>query len=266
MKISIVTISYNQARFLRQTIESVLSQEGVDVEYIVVDGGSTDGSGDILREYSDRFANLIVRPDGGPAHGLNLGFHSATGDIFGYLNSDDLLLPGTLRHVVELFEQQQEVDVLYGDGILIDAGGRRRGTLLSSPWDVYKVALSAYHVVQPSTFMRRESFRRAGGFNEQNPSCWDRELLVDLALSGARFQHVAAPWAAFRLHGESITGSRRHADINKIQHQRIVVKAFGRPPVPADTVRRLLFRCQRRLLQPAVLLTDWQRLVQRPLP
>jgi glycosyltransferase involved in cell wall biosynthesis len=260
MKFSIVTISYNQACFLRDTIESVLSQEGVDLEYIVVDAGSTDGSQKILEEYADRIHHLIIESDDGPTHGLNRGFAAATGDIFGYLNSDDLYLPGTLRSAAAQFEAAPSADVIYGDGLLIDQRGRRRSVLPSSAWDTRKIALSAFHIVQPATFIRRRAFDRIDGFNQENPSCWDRELLVDLALAGASFAHVRQPWAAFRTHPASITGSRRLVQINEQQHGRILAKALGRPPAQADILYRFIYRCERRLRDPRVLLHDWRRL------
>jgi len=95
MKFSIVTISYNQAQFLEKAILSVLNQEGVGLEYIVVDPGSTDGSREIIERYRDRFGHVVFEKDHGPADGLNKGFQYATGDVYGYLNSDDVLLPGT---------------------------------------------------------------------------------------------------------------------------------------------------------------------------
>jgi glycosyltransferase involved in cell wall biosynthesis len=264
MKFSIVTISFNQAAYLRETMESVLAQEGIELEYIVVDAGSTDGSERILSEYADRIDHLIVGSDDGPAHGLNRGFAAATGDVLGYLNSDDVYLPGALQQAAALLSAAPEVDVVYGDGLLIDQHGRRRSVLHSSPWNTRKVALSAFHVVQPATFVRRRSFDRVGGFNQQNPSCWDRELLVDLALSGARFHHARQLWAAFRLHPASITGSRKHLRINQQQHRRIISKALGRPPVYGDMLRRFVFRCERRLREPRVLLHDWSRLAGGP--
>ena len=124
MKFSIVTISYNQARFLEQAIRSVIEQDYPDVEYIVVDPGSTDGSREIIERYRDRIDKIIFEPDNGPADGLNKGFARATGDIFGFLNSDDYLLPGALATVASEFATAPWKDVLSGHAVIVDADGR----------------------------------------------------------------------------------------------------------------------------------------------
>lgn len=102
MKFSIVTISFNQREFLERTINSVIGQDGVEIEYIIVDPGSTDGSRDIIERYRPYFAHVILEKDAGPADGLNKGFAVATGEIYGYLNSDDMFEPGALATVAAL--------------------------------------------------------------------------------------------------------------------------------------------------------------------
>src|SRR3974390_2320485 len=104
MKISIVTLSFNQRDYLQQALDSVLSQDYSNLEYIVVDPGSIDGSRELIRSYGARIAHTIFEPDRGAADGLNRGFASATGDVFGFLNADDILLPGSLKRVASFFE------------------------------------------------------------------------------------------------------------------------------------------------------------------
>jgi glycosyltransferase involved in cell wall biosynthesis len=123
MKFSIVTISFNQARFLEQSIRSILDQDYPHVEYIVVDPGSTDGSRQIIERYRDRIAKIIFEPDNGPADGLNKGFAKATGDIYGFLNSDDYFLPGALTTVASVFTASPDIDVLSGHALVVDARG-----------------------------------------------------------------------------------------------------------------------------------------------
>ena len=108
-RVSIVTISFNQAEFLERTIESVLAQDYPEIEYIVVDPGSTDGSREIIDRYRSRISKVILRPDRGAADGLNHGFAEATGEIFGFLNSDDLLLPGAASKAAGFFDKHQDV-------------------------------------------------------------------------------------------------------------------------------------------------------------
>lgn len=127
MKISIVTISFNQTCFLEEAICSVLEQGYPNVEYIVVDPGSTDGSREIIERYSDRIDKVIFEPDEGPADGLNKGFAHASGDVFGFLNSDDVLEPGALSGAARYFEARPEVDVVSGHSWIIDEEGRKSG-------------------------------------------------------------------------------------------------------------------------------------------
>ena len=125
MKVSIVTISYNQAQFLEQAITSVIQQNHPDIEYIVVDAGSTDGSRDIIATYQHKIDKAVLEKDNGAADGLNKGFSFATGDIFGFLNSDDELLPDALARVMDFFHDHPEVDVVSGCGYFIDSKGVR---------------------------------------------------------------------------------------------------------------------------------------------
>src|ERR1700761_7428026 len=113
MKVSIVTISFNQGAFLESAIRSVLEQDYGDIEYIVVDPGSTDGSREILERYRDRITKLILDPDDGPADGLNHGLAAATGEIFAYINADDMLLPGAVREAIGAFAKYPGADVIY---------------------------------------------------------------------------------------------------------------------------------------------------------
>ena len=124
-KISVVTPSFNQASFLEETIQSVLSQGYPDLEYIVMDGGSTDGSAEIIRKYADRLADWKSAKDGGQADAIRTGFARATGEILCWLNSDDTIAPGTLRRVGEFFAAHPDVDLVYGDLNLVDAEGKR---------------------------------------------------------------------------------------------------------------------------------------------
>ena len=123
-RVSIVTISFNQASFLEECVLSVLSQKANDVEYIVVDPGSTDASRDILQRYADRIDTRILEPDHGPADGLNKGFAAGSGDIFGYINADDRYVAGAIEFVRTFFLENPAVDVLCGAIRIIDRHGR----------------------------------------------------------------------------------------------------------------------------------------------
>src|SRR5680860_664862 len=181
-KISIVTISFNQARFLRACIDSVLSQDYENVEYIIVDAGSTDGSRSIIESYGDRLVSLFEKDDG-PADGLNKGFAIATGEVLGFVNADDMLLPGALACVARGFASKPNADIIAGCGYFIDANGRRQRRIIPSKFTPWLHAHRALAVFQQGTFFRRTSFERVNGFNSANRIAWDGELFLDMALS-----------------------------------------------------------------------------------
>ncbi|HJY78362.1 MAG TPA: glycosyltransferase, partial [Burkholderiales bacterium] len=187
--LGIVTISYNQGRFLCECLDSVLGElrSGLD-RYAVVDAGSTDGSRELIQRRWGGIDAVVFEPDRGPADGLNKGFARAGGEILGYINADDRLAPGALEHVREFFSVRQDVDVLCGTIRLIDARGRgfvRKRT--ADAFDLRRYIAGVCMVGQQATFFRRSAFERTRGFNVANRVSWDGELLVDLALAGARF-------------------------------------------------------------------------------
>ena len=248
-RISIVTISFNQARFLPAAIESVLGQGYDNLDYIVVDPGSTDCSREIIAGYGDRLT-AIFEPDQGPADGLNRGFARASGEVFGYINADDLLLPGALDAVARAFADPA-IDVICGNGTMIDADGRTTRSVYSSRFSLPAFAHGAMTFVQQANFFRATAFAAAGGFNIANRTCWDAELLVDLALAGARVRNVQDRLGGFRMYGESITGSGRFAEQTAKDLARIAEKALGRPRAPGDALRAPLYRLWRQATHPA---------------
>lgn len=245
MKISVVTISYNQAKYLPQCIESVLGQKGVDLEYILIDPGSTDGSRDIIETYRSRLAAVVLEPDQGPADGLNKGFARATGDIFYYLNSDDMVLPDAFQQAAKVFSNSAHIHVVYGDGIIIDAEGRQTAITYSSPmfFSAYQLLCGGASLMQPATFIRATAFRRTPGFNIANRTCWDGELLLDLAGSGAAFRHAAELWGAFRIYPSSITGSGRLQDIYREQQKLLFRRHMRRDRSLSDALAGRAFWC-----------------------
>lgn len=234
MRISLVTISLNQADFLEEAITSVIDQKYPGLEYIVVDPGSSDGSRSLIERYRDRIDHLVYDPDDGPADGLNHGFDRATGDIFGFLNADDRLEPGALRAVEEKFRQFPDVDVIAGHGWLVDEDGRRIRRKYSNAFTPWRYLHQGAYLFQQSTFFRSSAFRKAGGFNEGNLSCWDGELWLDLAYAGSRFKTVNEFWSSFRVYGTSTTGSVArggpHRDIYRRDRRRMYREATGRLP------------------------------------
>ena len=205
-KISIVTLSYNQAKHLRLCIESILSQNYDNIEYIIIDPGSTDGSRDIIMSYSDRIDKIIFEKDSGPADGLNKGFSIATGEIFGMLNADDILYKSVFPTINNLFNKHKQVDVISGDGHIIDENGKILRNYCSDRFSVKQYLYQNCTLFQQSTFFRSSIFERSKKFNTKNNISWDGELYLDFALMGANFLNVRQFWSGFRIMESTISG------------------------------------------------------------
>jgi len=265
MKISIVTISLNQAEFLERAIRSVIEQDYEDIEYIVVDAGSTDGSREIIDRYRDRIAHVIEEPDKGPPDGLNKGFALASGEICGYLNADDEFLPGALRQAASAFSRDPGLDVINGHGYIVDRENRVVRRFRSSRFDRFRHAYGAAVVIQQSTFFRRNAFVDVGGFNIENRTCWDGELMLDMAMKGKRFGLVNAYWSLFRIYDDSISGSQRLRHISVENWDRLFEKAMGRKKKPMDRVIRVFMRIEKWLFDPvAPFLRLWEKIAGTP--
>ncbi|HVC28188.1 MAG TPA: glycosyltransferase family 2 protein [Gammaproteobacteria bacterium] len=262
MRISIVTISFNQARYLERTIRSVIEQDHTDIEYIVVDPGSTDGSRDIIQKYRSRISMVIYDPDDGPADGLNKGFSHATGDIFGFLNSDDILLPSALSYVNEYFITHSNVDVVSGHSIIIDEYDKELRKGYSEHFSLIKYAYGAIVLMQPSTFYKPELFRAVGGFNKLNKVTWDGELFVDMGMRGAKYTVTDEMLSGFRLHRESITSSSKLDKLHKAYKKYIFQKIMGRAWRKPDIIIGTLFRIMKHLSNPRAL---YERIARGPI-
>jgi len=225
MRVGIVTISFNQADFLQEAIDSVKVEKPHQLDYVLVDPGSSDGSLAIAERNQARLTRIISEPDQGPGDGLNKGFAACDSDVFGYLNSDDRFAPGALDFVAAYFARNQDIDLLLGAIRIIDAAGnvRRRGRA-PDKMDVPRYVCGACFAWQQATFFRRELFARTG-FNPANRACWDGELVLDMVLAGARIGYTDTILGDFRIYEASLTGSGRQALLEKPEIARFRRKA-----------------------------------------
>lgn len=245
MKISIVTISFNQEKYLRQCIESILSQTDCDLEYIVVDPGSTDGSRALIESYGDRIIK-VFEPDKGPADGLNQGFKSATGEILGFINSDDYLLPNALRHVSEYFKKRGLQNFVTGQGYTEDAIGRLR-RIRPKPLTVQSMLHRSAVLFQQGTFFPASTYKDVGGFNVSNSTCWDYELFLRFLLTGLKHEVISQDLAIFKLHEGSISGSGRLTAQYLQDLDKLFIEVYGRKRGIIDRILTQILRVKREL-------------------
>lgn len=207
-RITIVTPSFNQAPFLEQTIVSVLDQHYPDLQFGIIDGGSTDGSIDILHRYRDRLSFTLIEPDQGQSDAINKGLARADGDIVGWLNSDDTLLPGALRTVGGHFARHHACDWLIGRCRQTDAEGRLVSILAPEGQFTLAGALlrpRGFSVPQPSTFWRRSLMNRAGLLDVRLHHCMDFELWCRFLALGVTPDLIDDALSTYRLHPSSKT-------------------------------------------------------------
>jgi glycosyltransferase involved in cell wall biosynthesis len=196
--VSIVTPSYNQAAFLEETICSVLEQGYEPLEYVVVDDGSTDGSVEIAERYTARL-RLVCQENSGQPAAINRAFAETRGELMGYLNSDDTLLPGALEAMVAEFEREPEALLVYGDAQYTNARSERTGYLAARAFDVAEMQRSCdNHVVQPSTLWRREAWERFGPFDEDAYYFFDFEFF--LQFPPERVRRLEQALSTYRIH------------------------------------------------------------------
>lgn len=270
--ISIVTISFNQAQFLHEALESVLSQKGEDIEYIVVDPGSTDGSREILADYGSSIDHLVLEPDSGPANGLNKGFARATGRHGYFLNSDDFLLPGAIDLMRSLWLRHTNTDVLLGGAWMVSGDRQPLREMQPTSVTLDKLLDGEAIIVQQGMSFRMDLFRKVGGFNADNRTCWDHELLCDFMAAGATTARSETRLAAFRMHSASISSGvggevaaqRYLTDFNRVrarlagqkrkpQQMRRFIRLRKMLGSPSSMLRRM-----REVIAPGTMRQRWQ--------
>jgi len=205
--VTIVTPSYNQGRFIEETVQSVFSQDYPNLEYLVFDGGSRDGTVDILRKYSDRLWFVSER-DRGQSHAINKGFRKAKGEIVAFLNSDDTYLPGAVCAAVRALQENPHAPMVYGEGNHVREDGTVMDRYPTEPFSYSRLRETCF-ICQPTTFMRSSAVRAIGYVNESLHYCMDYDLWIRLSKLGAPV-YVNQLLATSRLYSENKTlGQRR---------------------------------------------------------
>lgn len=214
LTVSIVTCSFNQRAFLEATIQSVINQDNVDLEYIIIDGDSTDDSQSVIRQYQDKLSYWVSEPDSGQSEAINKGLKRARGDIVGWLCSDDLLAPGALAQVLSFFEKNPNVDAIYGDAVLINASGaflRKKREIGFHPWIL---ANDHNYIPQPAMFWRRNVHSKIGYLREDLHLAMDLEFWLRMSKFDLKVIHINQCFAAMRCH-----------DAQKVFTQRLALLA-----------------------------------------
>lgn len=208
--VSIVSPSYNQGRFLEETIRSVLAQDYPRIEYIIVDGGSTDGSLEIIQRYAARLGWWVSESDQGQTDAINKGFAHANGDIFAWINSDDTYLPNAVREAVEFLTSHPDAAMVYGDANLIDENGAVIGHFPAKQTDLARMLRGSVHIPQQTTFFWARHWKQVGPLDPSFYFAMDYDLWVRLAKLGPLIYQPRL-WANFRLHskGKSIATDDR---------------------------------------------------------
>jgi glycosyltransferase involved in cell wall biosynthesis len=239
--VSIVTAVFNGSRYLEQTIQSVLGQDYGNIEYVVIDDGSTDGSLDIIKKYDDRIDCWVIKENSGMYDSINHGLKSASGDILAYLNSDDLYYPDTVGVAVRHLQKHPQVQLVYGNCDFIDSSGRflYRYHFPKYEWEAF-ISYRYSSLAQPATFWRRSVHEQVGYFDASFRYAGDFDFFAK-AGKNCRFSHVHRTLARFRIHDdamavklkpvtadESKRVNDRYADFSKRRKRFLNVKLYAK--------------------------------------
>ena len=226
MKVSVITPSFNQGQFIERTLQSVAMQSGAEIEHVVVDGGSTDNTVDVLKKFGYG-VKWVSERDKGQTDAVNKGIRGTNGEIIGWLNSDDIYFTEAISRAVTFFKDHPEVDVIYGMAEHIDQNDQPFEDYPSEPWNFERLKDTCF-ICQPAAFFRRSVVEKHGLLDDNLHFCMDYEFWLRLGKAGVRFEYLEVKLAGSRLYAQNKTlGSRVkvHAEINDV-----LKKLFGKVP------------------------------------
>jgi glycosyltransferase involved in cell wall biosynthesis len=204
LKVTIITPSFNQVDYLEATIQSVLAQTYPNIEYFVIDGGSTDGSVDVIRAYQHELSGWVSEKDRGQTDAINKGFNMATGEIIAWLNSDDTYYPDAVEKAVAFLNSHPNVGLVYGDANYIDQQGQVIGRFPAAQTSLHQLRRGYVHIPQQASFFRKALWDRVGPLDPDFYFAMDYDLWVRLA-AVSEIRYVNQTWANFRLHQDAKT-------------------------------------------------------------
>lgn len=228
--VSIVTPSFNKGQYIEETIQSVLSQDYPNIEYIVIDGGSTDGTRAILEKFTGRI-QWVSEPDKGQSDAINKGWMRAKGEIIAYLNADDTYAPGAIRAAVTYLQEHPDIGMVYGDGILTDGVGRVLSKYRAGEFGLRELFYCRDNILQPAVFLRREVYERIGGIDESLHLAMDLDYWIRVGLR-FRVAYLPQPLATAKIYGEAKSVALMHQYVADYEH--ILAKIFSDPDLPPE--------------------------------
>jgi glycosyltransferase involved in cell wall biosynthesis len=245
-RISVVMPAYNQCQYIERSILSVLNQNYSNLDFIVIDGGSTDGTVDVIRKYSKYLSYWISEPDNGQSDALNKGFARATGHIFGWLNSDDLYMPGAFECATAALAEFPAKGVVHGDYLFIDSSDRTIGYQYAFDFNLNQFKYEGYHIWAQAMFWRREVHERFSGFDPHLHMTMDYQMILEFGINEreAAFQRVPMALGCFRRHAEQKTQSFDEVSFKEhclISHRYCFEDKYG----TIGSAKRFLYRFRR---------------------
>jgi len=233
-RVTVVTPSYNQSAFIEDTIRSVIEHDYPNIEYIIIDGGSTDGSVDLIRKHEQHLAHWLSEPDEGQADAINKGWRRASGEFVAWLNSDDILLPGSIAAAVDVMQERREVGLVYGDLERLDVAGNHVRIDRYDEYQLVELVSKAHRISQPGSVLRRSTVLEAGYLDPSLHFQMDLDLWIRVALR-SQLAHCHRVVAGFRLHDQSKTS--RISEVAAADIVTIYDALFQRPDLPESLSR-----------------------------